>query len=325
MVFGILQSKSWGWILPKDIPMIGGQEIAPLGVSMTAYLILAGALILWLFFRRQRDLEARNADPLLKVSMLKIPVLRSGLSVLLAQFFIIAAIFFVVPVYLQVMLGYDAIHTGLKLLPLSIGLVLFSALGSRLTARYPSRVIVRAGQLAMAAGCLLLLGSVEPELRGTLFGVGMFTVGAGFGFLASQLGNVNMSAVDNADTAEVGGLQGTYQNLGTSLGTALVGSIFMLSLASGFSSAVQSSTSVPAELKTQISAQAAKGVEIVSASQGEQYLISKGLSAETTAEVGTLYEESQIKAIKQALFFVVAAAILSLVLSSNMPGRRTKA
>lgn len=322
LVFGVLQSKTWGWITPKDAPTIGGQEVAPLGISIVAYLILAGAAVLYWFYTRQKALESSGDNPLLKVSMLSIPVLRSGLSVLLSQYFIIAALFFVVPVYLQTILGNDALQTGIKLIPLSIGLILFSAIGSKQSSKRSARQIVRWGQLAMAAGALLVLGSIEPELRNSLFWAGMFVIGAGFGLLASQLGNVNMSAVKKDDTAEVGGLQGTYQNMGTSLGTALVGSVFMLTLTSGFTNAVNQNSNLSEPVKQQITTQSEKGVQIVSTAQAEELLLSKGASQQVADEVSQTYEDSQVQALKQAMFFVFVAAIAAYVLSRNLPNEK---
>ena len=89
-----------------------------------------------------------------------------------------------------------------------------------------ARNIARIGQFTLGIGLLLVFVAVQPELTDLLFATGMFVVGAGFGLLASQLGNVNMSAVSKEDTSEVGGLQGTFQNLGTSFGTAVIGSVF---------------------------------------------------------------------------------------------------
>lgn len=319
LVFGVLQSKTWGWIIPQHTPVINGHNIAPLGISPVAYLILSGILVLWLFLNRQKRLEAADKNPLLKASMLSIPALRSGLATFFSQYFTIAALFFVVPVYLQTILGYDALKTGLKLIPLSIGLVLFSAIGSKLSTKRSAKHIARWGQVAMAAGVLLVLGSIEPELRGSLFWVGMFIVGVGFGLLASQLGNVNMSAVDKKDTAEVGGLQGTYQNLGTSFGTAVVGSIFMLLLSSGFVSSVQSTPDLSNNAKQAINAQAQNGVGIVSDSQVQQYIIQEGGSSQTAQTVSGLYQESQIKALKEGLFVVFAVTLLALLVSKNLP------
>lgn len=324
LVFGVLQSKTWGWITPISAPEINGNSITPLGISLVAYLILAGMWVLWLFYDRQKQLEAAGKYGLLKVSMLSIPALRSGLSVFMSQYFVIAALFFVIPVYLQTILGLDALETGIKLLPLSVGLIVFSAIGSKLTATKSARTIVRYGQLAMAFGSLLMLGSIDPELNSRLFWLGMFTVGVGFGLLASQLGNVNMSAVDKSDTGEVGGLQGTFQNLGTSFGTALVGSVFMLALSSGFVTAIQTSSSLSDSAKTEIVLQAETGVGVVSKEVAEQYVIDAGGSQSTASTVATIYQDEQINALKQGVFIIFALALLSIVLSRGLPSRVSK-
>lgn len=321
LVFGILQSKTWGWITPLAKPSVGGHEIAPLGISLVAYLILAGVLVLWWFLERQKKLEESGRDPLLKVSMLRIPVLRSGLSVFMSQYFTIAALFFVVPVYLQTILGYDALKTGLKLIPLSLGLLVFSAVGSRMSAIRSAKNISRWGQLAMALGTLLVLGSINDALNRWLFWLGMLVIGSGFGLLASQLGNVNMSAVSKEDTAQAGGLQGTFQNLGSSLGTAIAGSIFMLTLTSGFAAAVKNSPDLSQSAKSQITAKAETGVQVVSQAQAENYVISQGGSQYTASTVSGLYKQSQLDALREALFVVFAVSILSLIFSKNLPSQ----
>lgn len=321
LVFGILQSKTWGWINPLASPVINGKEIAPLGISLVAYLILAGIVVSWWFIQRQMRLEASGRTPLLKISLLSIPALRSGLSSFFSQYFTIAALFFVIPVYLQTILGYDALKTGVKLIPLSIGLVLFSAIGSKLSATRTAKNIARWGQVAMSVGLLLVLASIQPELKDTFFWIGMFVIGMGFGLLASQLGNVNMSAVGRKDTAEVGGLQGTFQNLGSSFGTAIVGSVFMLMLTSGFVSAVQANPDISNNAKNQISEKAETGVQIVTQSQAKNYVLQSGGSASSAAAISDTYRDSQIKALREGLFVVFAFSIISLLLSRNLPSK----
>lgn len=322
VVLGVLQSKTWGWLAPLNPPVIGDTTIAPLGVSPVAYLILIGAVILWIFVNRQQALSRTGRQPLLNVRLLRIGALRSGLAGFLVQYFAIAALFFVVPVYLQTMLGKDAMQTGLKILPLSAGLVVFSVLGSWLTARRSTRFIARVGQLTNAVGILLTLGAVEPALRGTLFAVGMFVVGAGFGLLASQLGNANMSAVEERDTSEVGGLQGTFQNLGSSFGTAIVGSVFILLLGSGFTTSVQDAQTLSPSQKQQITTSLNEtGVPIISEADAQTLVARAGGSDDAAAEVGDLYADSQIQALKQALFVVFALTVLSLFASRRLPDR----
>lgn len=318
IVLGALQSRTWGWIRPLNGPSINGVEIAPFGISLVAYFILIGGLLLYLFIARQRKLEAEGKNPLLTASLLRLPVLRSGLAVLMAQYFAIAAIFFVIPVYLQTMLGFNALDTGLRLLPLSFGLIIFTMIGSRLTASRGPRKVVRFGQLSLALGSLFLLASITPSLDAATFFIGLFVVGAGFGFLASQIGNVNMSAVPKGNTSEVGGLQGTYQNLGTSFGTALAGSVFLLALSSSFTSAISSSSVDPA-VKDAIAAKTAEGVPILSPSVVESLLASNGASGSDAQQVGDIYESAQIEALRTAMFAVFALSLVALVASRNIP------
>ncbi len=322
-VFGLLQSKTWGLIEPRTIPVINGHEIAPLGISLVAYLILAGLMVLYAFYRRQQKLEAANKNPLLKVSMLNIPQLRSGLGVLLAQYLVIGAVFFIIPVYLQMTLGLDALETGLRIIPLSVALVLASVFGAKLSDRMSPKKIIRMGQLALAAGVLVLLGSIDIDLRKPYFSLGMFIVGAGIGLLASQIGNVNMSAVSEKESNEVGGLQGVFQNLGSSLGTAVIGSVLVGALTVVFVGNIQAS-SLPTNVKDYVQANSTSGVQIVSVSQVEEFASSQGLSQSESQEVGETYADSQIEALKQALFALFAISVLTLALSRNMPDKIVK-
>lgn len=321
LVFGVLQSKTWGWITPLAPPQIGDVTIAPFGISPVAYLVMLGIFVLWLFLRRQQRLEAAGRVPLLRVSLLRIKALRSGLTMFLAQYFAIAALFFVVPVYLQTMLGFDALQTGLKILPLSAGLIVFSMLGSRLSTTKSARYLGRVGQITLAIGLGVIVVAVQPELAGILFGAGMFIVGAGFGLLASQLGNVNMSAVSKDDTSEVGGLQGTFQNLGSSFGTAIVGSVFVLFLTTGFANAVATSTVLSDDVRTQVIEATQTGAPIISRQQAEDALTDAGATADDAAEVARVYADSQLEALRQALFLIFALTALGLMLSRGLPSR----
>jgi MFS family permease len=319
LVYAVLQSKTWGWLVPLDPPEVAGVTLAPFGVSPVAYLIVVAIIVLGWFVRRQRKLESTGRVPLLKVSMLRIPALRSGLTMFLAQYFAIAALFFVVPVYLQTILGYDALQTGLKILPLSIGLILFSVLGSRLSTVRSARNIARIGQFTLGLGLLLVFVSVQPELTDLLFATGMFVVGAGFGLLASQLGNVNMTSVSADDTSEVGGLQGTFQNLGSSFGAAVVGSVFILLLTSGFGAAVAGSTTLADDVKQQVIDSTASGAPIISQQQAEQAVLDAGGSQDVAEEVAQTYADTQVQSLRQSIFLVFALTLLGILLARGLP------
>ena len=317
VVFGMLQSKVWGWVEPISKPTINGQEIAPFGISIVAYLILGGIVILWVFLNYQKKLEHQKKNPLLQVSMLKSKHLRAGLGVLMAQYMIIGAIFFVVPIYLQMVNGLDALSTGVKLMPLSVALILFSIIGSKLVSKKSPYYIVRVGQVLLVLGTVFLLVAVNKDLTGIPFALAMFLGGAGLGLLASQLGNVNMSAVKESQSSEVGGLQGTFQNLGSSLGTALIGSILVASLTTGFINNVAASN-LPQSTKDYVST-SVKTVQIVPASDVEQQALKAGYTQQEADEIADIYKESQLGGLREALFFLVIIAVLTIFLSRNIP------
>lgn len=322
MVFGILQSKTWGWVTPKAIPEISGHSIAPLGISVVAYLIILGIVVLRYFYKRQEILEAAGKNPLLSVSILKVRPLRSGLAVLSGQYLITAAVFFVIPIYLQMVLGYDALETGKKIFPLSVSIVAFSMIGSRLIAKFSPKQIVRMGQLALIGGALFLTGAISPEMNGWLFGLALFTVGGGLGLLVSQIGNVTMSAVEESRSSEVGGLQGTFQNLGSSLGTAVIGSIMITSLTSGFVASVGSNPDISSSVQTTVQEKSTSGIPIASASQVEEYALQSGLPESEAQEVAEDYSSSQIESLRVSMFMLVLMAMAMLALSKNIPDKK---
>jgi MFS family permease len=318
IVFGMLQSSKWGWIEPRAVPEIAGVALTPFGISLVPYLIIAGILLLRVFYRRQVKLESQNANPLLKVSLLKSGVLRSGLSTLMFQYLVVGAVFFVVPIYLQMTLGLNAIETGTRIVPLSFAIVFGSIFGARIASKRSPKKIIRIGQYLLVVGILILLGSINITLSGWIFGIGMFITGLGIGLLASQIGNVNMSAVGESNTSEVGGMQGVFQNLGSSMGTAVIGSIVVAVLTTSFVSNIQAST-LPVDVKNYVQNNTTQGVSIVPISEVESYAASKGLSPTEVEETAQVYADSQIEALRGGLFVLFAISLLGVVFSRNVP------
>ena len=156
--------------------------------------------------------------------------MRSGVIGLFSQNLILMGTFFVVPLYLQLVLGKDALETGIKMLPISITMLVTAGLGARLSNRFPVRTIVRTGLVVTIAGVLILLATIKPTLSDAGFAIGMGVLGIGMGLMISQLGNVIQSSVDESGRSEAGGLQFTGQQLGSALGVAFIGAIVLIGL-----------------------------------------------------------------------------------------------
>ena len=325
VVFAILQSKVWGWIKPMSVPTIAGQAITPFGFSVVPFLIAGGAFVLWYFIQWQYKLKEKGKDPLLDPATLKIPAMQSGLTNITMQYLLTAGLFFILPIYLQMVLGLDALQTGMKILPLSVALVVFSILGSRMVSKFTPKRIIVWGKLLIVAGLFTILASIDPELKSMVFNFGMLIIGAGIGLMASQIGNVVLSSVDESQSSEAGGLQGTFQNLGTSIGTALIGSVLIASLTTGFVSAATSGKStLPQNVKTYISDSSKKGAAVVNKDQVYNYSISKGLSSEEATEISDYYLNAQIQSLKFSMLALALFSLVGLAFSKKLPDELIK-
>jgi hypothetical protein len=283
-----------------------------------------GSILLKSFYTRQQHLESTGKNPLVKVSLLKISQLRAGLGVLTGQFIVTAGLFFSIPIYLQMTLGYDALTTGIRIFPLSIGLIAFSVIGTRLTNKWSPRKIIRLGQAILILSVLILLGSVSVDLKNSIFLVAMFSGGAALGLLSSQVGNVNMSAVDKKESSEIGGLQGLFQNLGSSLGTALIGSIFIAFLTSSFISNVQASPNLSNQIKSSVNAKSKTGISIIPVSDVNEIAQKNSVSVSDGQQLTQIYADSQVNAMREALTGLIIISLISLLLSKNIPNEVIK-
>jgi EmrB/QacA subfamily drug resistance transporter len=316
VVFGVLQSSQWGWVTAST-----KAPIAPLGYSPVLWLILIGTVLLALFVRWEGRVARKGAEPLLDLTLFRIPTLRAGLSMLAVQQFVVMGTFFVLPLFLQTVLGLDALDTGMKLLPMSVCLFVFALAGSTLTGRFGARAIARIGVIAMLAAELTLQFSLDPQLRSASFAIALGLLGTGLGLLASQLGNVNLSSVPVDRGSEVGGLQGTVQNLGASLGTALVGAILISTLGTGFVATVNANPNLPPAVLQAVEKAKAGGMDFVSSSVVEQAATSKGLPADEVDALVKDYEDAQISALKRSVGVLAIIALCGLWFVKGLPGR----
>lgn len=313
LVLGVLQSSTWGWVKPKDSP------IEPFGFSLAIFVMAAGGVLLWAFLRWSRYRERKGSDPLVHLDLVKVPPLRAGLIGLFSQNLILMGVFFVVPLYLQLVLGFDALDTGIRMLPVSVTMFVASALGSRLSTRFSVRAIVRTGLTTVFVAALVLLATVKPDLADFGFASSMALLGVGMGLMVSQLGNVVQSSVDASGRGEAGGLQYTGQQLGSSLGVALIGAIVFVGLTSVFVSKVESDTRIHDDVAQQVSVVAGTGVDFVATDAVEKAALEAGLDQSTTAAIVDNYSDAQLASLKAGLLAAAMLALLSLAFTGALP------
>jgi MFS family permease len=319
IVLGVLQSSSWGWVAPR---VADGPDATPqlAGVSLSAWLILAGLAALWVLARWLDHRSSRGQTPLFDPVLLEDRQLRGGLSVLLTQYLVSNGVFFTVPLFLSIVLGLDAFETGIRMLPLSLALVLVAPAVPRFAPRASPRRVARLGLLLLAGAAVLfaaLLGTNSPDAG--IVTVPFILLGAGLGLLASQLGNVIVSSEPVERSGEVGGLQYTAQNLGASLGTALVGAVVIGTLTTRLLVGVQASAEVSDAVKQAAGVQLVAGVEFVSDAQLEAALAETPVTPAEQQAIVTANANARIEALQVGMVAVALVALLALFLTRRLP------
>ena len=312
-VFGVLRSSVYGWVQPKP----GGPSWW--GLSPTIWLIFIGLFVLRVFFGWERRMVARGREPLVRIAMLKNSQLDGGLVMFFFQFMIQMGLFFVIPLFLSVALGLSAAATGVRLLPLSITLLLGAVGIPKVFPKARPRLVVRAGLLALLAGIVSLIASLNAGAGPEIVTVPLLFAGLGVGALASQLGAVTVSAVPDNVSGEVGGLQNTMTNLGASLGTALAGSVLIGALTASFLSGIASNPDIPKNVSQEASVKLAAGIPFVSNQQLEDGLKQAGVPQQEAQAVIDTNETARIYGLRVSLAILGIVTLIALFFTHMVP------
>jgi MFS family permease len=228
VVLGLLQSRTYGFFTSRQDFTIGNTVVIPKGsISPVWIYVVIGALFLLWFFLHVHSREKKGRDVLLPLRMFRNKTSNLGLGTQTIQWLILQGSFFVVSVYLQEVWKYNAIQTGLILTPGTIGILVASAGADRFARRHPQRWLIIAGFLVTAIGMVLLLALVRQHSGVWTWIPGLLLFGAGIGVMLTSSVNVVQSSWPDTDQGDISGLSRSVSNLGSSFGTALVGSIMV--------------------------------------------------------------------------------------------------
>jgi MFS family permease len=140
---------------------------------------------------------------------------------------------FVVSAYLQVVRGYNAIQTGVIFTAATVGILVSSLAAERLAKKYPQRTLILAGFVGTLVGIGVLLTLVHGSPGAWRFAPGLLLIGLGVGTMLTPSVNVVQSSFPEQLQGEISGLSRCISNLGSSLGTAVAGTILVSGLTSG--------------------------------------------------------------------------------------------
>ncbi len=305
-VFGVLQTGTYGWSDPVVVGLIGGG------------LFVLGAFVWWI-----RRREAAGLPVLVHPSIFRNRSISAGLPILSTQTFAQAGLLFLVPVFTQSVMGFDAFETGLTLLPLSIGVLLTSILTPPLGRKIYPKYIIQAGLVLLFIGGYVLALSLDGATTGTDLALGLFLGGLAIGLIAGQLPNLILSGVDQNEASEASGLQGTAQNLGMAMGTAVIGTVILSVALTSIGNQVQASAVIGGDTKAEIVEMVSRPFERADGAMLAQSIAS--LPAAEQAELTTIYEKGALRGFQGAIIAGGLVALLGALLAFRLPKKKLEA
>jgi MFS family permease len=212
--------------------VVSGILAADDNAAVMVAVIAAGALVLAWFFLHIRARERAGTAPLLSTSLFRNRTSNLGLVTQNVQWLLLMGTAFVVSAFLQVVRGYNAIETGVIFTAATLGILVSSLAAERLAQRHQQRSVIMAGFLTTIAGIGALLAMVKGSPGAWAFAPGLLLIGLGLGVMLTPSINVVQSSFPDDLQGEISGLSRSVSNLGSSLGTAVAGTILVSGLAS---------------------------------------------------------------------------------------------
>jgi len=203
MVLVLDQGQTWGWMSAASLACYAGT-------------VLFGFLTYWW--------ETRHTHPIIDFKLFKNPTIVSVLAVSFLSFGGMLGAMFLLPVFAQTFLGYDAIQTGLLFVPMGLALPVFAPLGARLATTINPRYTVSFG-MGVAAVAFYLLHWLDPAMTYWNFVIPLMLFGAGLGLGMAPLTNASTTAVPVNEIGMSSGLLNLTRNVGGAFGIAIFGTL----------------------------------------------------------------------------------------------------
>jgi EmrB/QacA subfamily drug resistance transporter len=216
VVWAIIEAPGRGWLSIEIL------------AAFTLGLATLGAFAAW---------ERRTPQPMIDVTMFRNPRFSAASLSITFVFFALMGVLFFLTTYMQAVIGYSALDTGLRVLPVALGMVIAARASVKLVRRAGTKVIVAAGLTTVALALSLYTG-LEVDSGYTYFATAMFLMGAGMGLAMAPATEAIMGALPKAKAGMGSAMNDVVRELGGTLGVAILGSV----LNSRFASAMTAST-----------------------------------------------------------------------------------
>ncbi|WP_016880212.1 MFS transporter, partial [Rhodococcus sp. DK17] len=286
----------------------GGESVAALLVIGAVAL---AALAYWLV-RRKRQGKPALLDP----DLFRSKIFRLGISGQMLQQIALGGTMIALPIYLQMVLEYNAMQAGLSLAPLSLSMFAVALLaGKKAGDRRPSSII-RWGFVLLTIGIAALIPIVPRAEFGWGLVIPLVIAGSGLGLLVSQLNNYTLAPIEEERISEAASVNSAAGSFGLSFGLAFAGAIMLATLSLTFTSMTESSTVLPPAEQQQVAQVLEDDAEVMSNTQLEQLLVDQPPAIQD--EIVRINTGTRPLALQVALLIPILAGLIGVFNSFRM-------
>ena len=279
----------------------GGYVALIIGLGVVAL----GGLVFWLNSRKKRG-KPTLIDPALFASK----PFRAGVSGQLLQQIALGGTMIVLPLYLQMVLEYNALQAGLSIAPLSLSMFAVALIAGRIAKGRPANLILW-GFVLTVIGLVAIVPLVPIADSGWYLTIPLLISGSGLGLLVSQLNNYTLSPITDERVSEAAGVNSAAGSFGLSFGLAFAGAIMLATLAAGFTALADSSSVLTSEQQQQVSTVLEDDAELMSNTGLEELLADE--PPEVSAEMIRINTEARHLALQVALLIPILAGIAGIL------------
>ncbi|WP_068272722.1 MFS transporter [Aldersonia kunmingensis] len=286
----------------------GGEAV---GALLAVGAIALAALVYWLLRRKRRG-EPTLLDP----DLFRSKVFRLGVSQQMLQQIALGGTMIALPIYLQMVLEYNAMQAGLSLAPLSLSMFVVALLAGKKAGDRPPSSIIRWGFVLLSIGIAVLIPIVPRAEFGWGLVVPLIIAGSGLGLLVSQLNNYTLAPISEERVSEAAGTNSAAGSFGLSFGLAFAGAIMLATLSFTFTAMAESSDVLPPAEQQQVAQVLEDDAELMSNSALDELLV--GQPPQIKDEIIRINTDARPIALQIALLVPLLAGLLGLLNSFRM-------
>ena len=286
----------------------GGESVALLLAIGAAAM---GALVYWLH-RRKREGTSMLLDP----SLFSSKPYSVGVFQIFLQQVALGGMLIALPIYLQLVWGYNALEAGITLAPLSLTMFGVALLAGKRAGRRRPSAIVRAGFVLLVASMVLLIPLVPTADSGWYLVIPLMLAGSGLGLLASQLNNYALSPISEERVGEAAGVTSATGSFGLSFGLAFSGAVMLATLSIAFTNMAESSTVLPPADQQRVAEVLEDDAQVMSDAQLEELLV--GQPRDVQEEILSINTDARHLSLQVALLVTLLASLVGVVNAFRM-------